>query len=47
MTADVLRGTFSALRGNGYTGSVSLELNPLLPDPLDAIRRSWAIMGDL
>ena len=47
MTADVLRDTFSALRGNGYAGGVSLELNPLLPDPLDAIRRSWAIMGDL
>jgi len=44
MTADVLRDTFSALRGIGYAGGVSLELNPLLPDPLDAIRRSWAII---
>ena len=40
MTESSLRAAFSALRAHGYDGRASLELNPQLPDPLDALYRS-------
>lgn len=44
LTHEALAATYRALRASGYTGAVSLELSPQLPDPLDAIRRSWDLM---
>lgn len=44
LTEEVLRNTFTALREHGYEGNVSLELSPNLPDPADALRRSWVMM---
>jgi sugar phosphate isomerase/epimerase len=35
---------FDALKGAGYTGTVSLELSPKLPDPLGALKRSREIV---
>jgi sugar phosphate isomerase/epimerase len=35
-----LARTLRTLEDTGYDGPVSLELNPALPDPLDALRRS-------
>ena len=46
MTQDFLDATFAALNGIGYDWAVSLELNPELPDPLDAIHRSRQIILD-
>ncbi len=46
MTQDFLDATFAALAGIGYDSALSLELNPELPDPLDAIRRSRRIIMD-
>ncbi len=46
MTQDFLDSTFAALEGIGYDSAVSLELNPDLPDPLEAIRRSRQIILD-
>lgn len=46
LTPDMLRDTFTALREHGYSGNVSLELSPQLPDPADAVRRSWAVMKE-
>lgn len=40
LTGAVLSDTFAALEDVGYSGAVSLELNPGLPDPLDALKRS-------
>ena len=40
MTGETLRRTLAALPSVGYDGPVSLELNPELPDPADALRRS-------
>ena len=40
LTETTLRQTFRALDDVGYTGAVSLELSPELPDPLGALRRS-------
>ena len=40
LTRQTLRRTLSALPSVGYDGPVSLELNPELPDPADALRRS-------
>ena len=47
MTESSLKRTLQALDPVGYTGPVSLELNPTLPDPVDALRRSKAIIGNL
>ena len=43
LTTETLRDTFSALQEIGYTGAVSLELNPSLDDPYDALERSRQI----
>ena len=40
LTGETLRRTLAALPSVGYDGPVSLELNPELPDPADALRRS-------
>ena len=40
LTGETLRRTLAALPSAGYDGPVSLELNPELPDPADALRRS-------
>jgi hydroxypyruvate isomerase len=44
LTEATLRRAFAALRNIGYTGSISLELNPNLPDPLEAIKRSRKVV---
>ena len=43
LTKETLRGAFEALKEIGYTGAVSLELNPSLPDPFQALKRSRRI----
>lgn len=43
MTEQTLADAFSTLREVGYDGAISLEISPRLPDPLDAVQRSWAI----
>jgi hydroxypyruvate isomerase len=45
LTEATLRRTFAALTEAGYAGPVSLELNPQLPDPLEALQRSRDIVG--
>ena len=45
LTEAVLRRTFEALTASGYSGPVSLELSPQLPDPLAALQRSREIVG--
>ena len=40
LTAEVLAATLAALGSSPYTGPVSLELNPQLPDPLAALKKS-------
>ena len=45
MTEASLRETFAALEEIGYNGSVSLELNQTLPDPLDVLTRSTKIIN--
>ena len=45
-TKESLATFFSVTRDIGYTGPFSLEMRPTLPDPLDAIRRSKAIVED-
>jgi sugar phosphate isomerase/epimerase len=47
MTEDSLRRLFAALNEVGYTGPVSLELSPRLPDPHSALERSLAIVQRL
>jgi sugar phosphate isomerase/epimerase len=44
MTTDSLRRTFTALDEIGYTGGVSLELSPNLPDPYAALKASREIV---
>lgn len=44
---EVLSDTLAALGNVGYTGAVSLELNPGLPDPIAALRRSREIVLDV
>lgn len=46
-TAASLRGLFDVLQGIGYDGPVSLEMKSDLPDPLDAIRRSYDLVTTL
>ncbi len=45
MTADSLRRIFAALDEIGYSGGVSLELSPKLPDPFAALRASREIVS--
>lgn len=45
-TKESLSTLFSVTRDIGYNGPFSLEMHPTLPDPLDAIRRSKAIVED-
>ena len=47
LTKDVLRQTFTALAELDYAGGISLELSANLPDPLDAIQRSWDIVQSI
>ena len=47
MTENSLRCTLETLSTIGYTGPVSLELNPTLPDSADALRRSRIIVQNL
>ena len=44
LTEAGLRKAFDALEGVGYDGAVSLELSPKLPDPMEALRRSRAVV---
>lgn len=46
LTTDTLRETFRALQDIGYAGAVSLELNPQLVDPYNALERSRQIAID-
>lgn len=46
-TKQSLKSFFSALVDIGYEGTISLEIHPTLPNPLDAIRRSKRIVEDL
>jgi len=43
MTEETLRRMFAALRGSGYDGAVSLELNAQLDEPLATLERSRRI----
>ena len=45
-TTESLSTFFSVTRDIGYTGPFSLEMHPTLPDPLDAIRSSKALVED-
>lgn len=47
MTRDSLQQTFTALAEIGYDGAISLELSPNLPNPLEALKRSRAIVLDV
>lgn len=44
LTQDDLVTAFAALDEIGYTGPASLEIHWELPDPLDAIQRSWNVL---
>lgn len=44
LTEDVLQSSFNALQATNYTGNMSIELKPDIPDPLDALKRSRAIV---
>ena len=44
LTEDVLQSTFTALHSANYTGNMSLELKPDIPEPLDALKRSRTIV---
>jgi len=46
LTTETLRNTFKALQEIGYAGAVSLELNPQLDDPYQALKRSRQITID-
>lgn len=45
MTEETLRATFQALDEIAYSGAISLELSPLLADPIDALARSRDILS--
>ena len=47
LTRQVLRDTFTTLATMNYTGGVSLELSPQLPNPLNGIERSWTILQEV
>lgn len=44
MTEQTLKDTFRALEDTGYGGAISLELNPALHNPVDALARSRDIL---
>ncbi|MCY4070666.1 MAG: sugar phosphate isomerase/epimerase [Chloroflexi bacterium] len=44
MTEQTLKISFRALKDIGYGGAISLELSPLLPNPIDALARSREIL---
>ena len=44
LTEDVLQSSFNALQATNYTGNMSIDLKPDIPDPLDALKRSRAIV---
>ncbi len=44
LTADVLKSSFGALASANYTGNMSIELKPDIPDPFDALKRSRDIV---
>lgn len=46
LTRAVLSDTLTALRELNYTGGVSLELSPQIPDPRDALQRSWLVLEE-
>ena len=47
LTQATLRQTFTALTDIGYAGTISLELNPALPDPAVALKQSRQVVLDL
>ncbi|MCE7984002.1 MAG: sugar phosphate isomerase/epimerase [Caldilinea sp. CFX5] len=47
LTRTVLRDTLTALDELQYSGGVSLELSSQLPDPYNAIQRSWQILTEI
>lgn len=47
LTRTVLHNTISALQDLNYTGGVSLELSPQLPNPRDALHRSWRLLEEV
>jgi len=44
MTEETLKDSFRALEDIGYDGAISLELSPLLPNPVEALARSRDIL---
>lgn len=47
MTIESLASTFKAIQTIDYTGPISLELSPNLPDPLQALKDSYQIVHDI
>ena len=47
LTVAALRRTFEALQTSAYSGAVSLELHPELPDPLAALKKSRQILAEV
>jgi hydroxypyruvate isomerase len=47
LTKTILADTFQALADAGYAGPISLELNPALPNPRQALRQSRQIVLEL
>lgn len=47
LTRAALHDTLAALDELQYTGGVSLELSPQLPDPHAALQRSWQILSEI
>ena len=44
LTKETLRETFETLKEIGYSGAVSLELNPSLSNPYEALEKSRQIV---
>lgn len=47
LTRRMLHDTFATLKTLNYLGGVSLELSPQLPNPHEAIQRSWTIIEEV
>jgi sugar phosphate isomerase/epimerase len=47
LTKETLRRAFDALRGISYNGALCLELNPLNPDPVAALRAGKSLLEEL
>jgi hydroxypyruvate isomerase len=45
LTEATLRQSFAALKAIGYPGAISLELNPNLPNPLQALKQSREVVN--